>query len=67
MFFDLNHNHDVDHIGVVTSYNDTHIFTVEGNRTNQVKRVKYERSSRDIFGYGYPAWKHGGRTQSRST
>jgi hypothetical protein len=59
VFFDLNRNHGLDHIGVVTSYTDTHVYTVEGNRTNQVKRVKYARSSPDIFGYGYPEWKHG--------
>ncbi|HET7506682.1 MAG TPA: CHAP domain-containing protein [Kofleriaceae bacterium] len=59
VFFDLNHNRELDHIGIVTSYTASHIFTVEGNRTNQVKRVKYARSDRDIFGYGYPEWRRG--------
>jgi CHAP domain len=57
IFFDLNRNKSVDHIGIVTSYDNTHVYTVEGNRTNQVKRARYERSSDLIYGYGYPDWK----------
>lgn len=56
IFFDLNGHNGEDHIGIVTSYDDTHVYTVEGNRSDQVKRLKYARSSHLIWGYGYPDW-----------
>ncbi|MEU3528955.1 CHAP domain-containing protein [Streptomyces sp. NPDC038707] len=58
IFFDLNGHDGEDHIGIVTSYDDTHVYTVEGNRSNRVKQLKYSRSSHLIWGYGYPAWGH---------
>lgn len=56
VFFDLNGHDGADHIGIVVAYNDTHVYTVEGNRSNQVKRANYTRSSHQIYGYGYPNW-----------
>ncbi|WP_330335939.1 CHAP domain-containing protein [Streptomyces sp. NBC_00557] len=58
IFFDLNGRNGEDHIGIVTSYDDTYVYTVEGNRSNEVRRLKYSRSSHLIWGYGYPAWDH---------
>lgn len=56
IFFDLNGNGGIDHVGIVTSYTDTHVYTVEGNRSDSVSRCKYERTSRLINGYGHPNW-----------
>ncbi|MET8453937.1 CHAP domain-containing protein [Streptomyces sp. NPDC005209] len=56
IFFDLNGHNGEDHIGIVTSYDDTYVYTVEGNRSDQVKRLKYPRTSHLIWGYGHPAW-----------
>lgn len=56
IFIDFNGNNSPDHIGLVASHTDTHVYTIEGNRTDQVKAVKYLRSSHLILGYGYPDW-----------
>ncbi|WP_055489060.1 CHAP domain-containing protein [Streptomyces sp. TP-A0356] len=58
IFFDLNGHDGEDHIGIVTSYDDTYVYTVEGNRSDQVKRLKYPRTSHLIWGYGHPAWEY---------
>jgi len=56
IFFDLNGHDGIDHVGIVTSYTATHVYTVEGNRSDSVARGKYERTSHQIYGYGHPAW-----------
>jgi hypothetical protein len=56
IFIDFNGHDGADHIGIVVSYDDTHVHTVEGNRSNAVRRCTYSRSSHLIFGYGYPSW-----------
>ncbi|MGW4441072.1 CHAP domain-containing protein [Streptomyces sp. NPDC004596] len=58
IFFDLNGRNGEDHVGIVTSYDDTYVYTVEGNRSDQVKRLKYPRTSHLIWGYGHPAWNY---------
>ncbi|MFI0779342.1 CHAP domain-containing protein [Streptomyces sp. NPDC021212] len=58
IFFDFNGHDGEDHIGIVTSYDDTHVYTVEGNRSDQVQRLKYPRTSHLIWGYGHPAWNY---------
>lgn len=52
------------HIGIVTKYDDTHVWTVEGNTWNDYDRNhdfyvashKYKRNSTYIYGYGYPKY-----------
>lgn len=39
------------HVGIVTSVDETHVYTVEGNLSNQVKRAKHKRSDSRIVGY----------------
>ncbi|MCK7622454.1 CHAP domain-containing protein [Streptomyces sp. RS10V-4] len=56
IFFDLNGHDGEDHIGIVTSYDDTSVYTVEGNRSDRVQQLKYPRTSHLIWGYGHPAW-----------
>jgi hypothetical protein len=58
IFFDLNGHDGVDHIGIVASWTDTHVHTVEGNRSDHVRALTYPRSSHQIYGYGYPDWKY---------
>lgn len=40
------------HIGIVTSSDDTHVYTIEGNTSDKVAERKYKLDSRDIDGYG---------------
>jgi len=54
IFFDFNGHDGADHVGLVMSYTSTHVYTVEGNRSNMVKACKYARSDHAIWGYGYP-------------
>ncbi|RFU36356.1 CHAP domain-containing protein [Actinomadura logoneensis] len=56
IFFDFNGHDGPDHVGIVVGYDSTHVETVEGNSGDQVRKHKYSRSSRFIWGYGYPAW-----------
>lgn len=56
IFFDWNGNGSPDHIGIVTGWTATHVYTVEGNRSDKVVAGKYSRSYRCILGYGYPIW-----------
>lgn len=48
---------DLDHTGLVVGYDDTYVYTIEGNTgvdTNEVKRKQYKKDSSWIYGYGYP-------------
>ena len=50
------------HIGIVTNFSDTHVWTVEGNTWTDddkthyyyVSTHRYKRTSTYIYGYGYP-------------
>ena len=44
----------VSHTGIVTGYDNSKVYTIEGNASNQVKECSYSRSSSRIVGYGYP-------------
>jgi hypothetical protein len=57
IFFDWDGNGVPNHIGIVVSYTDTHVYTVEGNRSDKVSALTYLRSNHLILGYGYPNWK----------
>lgn len=48
---------DLDHTGIVVDYDDSFVWTVEGNTgsgVNEVCKKKYCRGSTWIYGYGYP-------------
>lgn len=57
IFFDLSGDGGIDHVGIVSSYTDSYVYTVEGNRSDRVARGKYARTSHLINGYGHPDWK----------
>jgi hypothetical protein len=57
IFFDWDSNGIPNHIGIVVGYSDTHVHTIEGNRSDKVSALTYPRSSHLILGYGYPNWK----------
>lgn len=50
---------ELQHTGLVVDFDDTSVYTVEGNtgaKVNEVKKKKYARNNSNIFGYGYPAF-----------
>lgn len=42
------------HVGIVVDVSDTSITTVEGNRSNAVKLVTYDRDDVRLIGFGHP-------------
>lgn len=44
------------HVGIVTSSDDTYVYTIEGNTSNGVHQRKYLLTSTYILGYGLPAY-----------
>ena len=46
----------IHHTGLVYAFNPTHVFTIEGNSGNRVRRLKYLRSDPKIYGYGVPKY-----------
>jgi GH25 family lysozyme M1 (1,4-beta-N-acetylmuramidase) len=57
---------DLNHTGIVVSYDATHIETIEGNTNDDggreghsVMRKRRERRSRNVIGYGYPLFVEG--------
>lgn len=44
----------IHHVGIVVAFNDSAIYTIEGNTSNQVARRTYKRPAKTIFGYAYP-------------
>lgn len=48
-------NGKICHTGIVIDVTNTHVFTVEGNKSDgYTKRCKYPIKSTKIYGYGYP-------------
>lgn len=45
------------HVGIVVDVNDMHVTTVEGNKSNQVKKCTYSIGFDKILGYGQPNYK----------
>lgn len=56
IFFDWDHNSEPDHVGIVESVSGTYVNTVEGNSSNVCRQRKYNLDSKDILGYGVPAF-----------
>lgn len=44
------------HVGIVESVSSTEVHTIEGNSSNQVRRRTYKLNTKDILGYGRPAY-----------
>ncbi len=44
------------HTGIVEEVDDTYVYTIEGNTSDQVARRKYKLSDKSILGYGRPAF-----------
>lgn len=43
-----------DHVGIVVACKDGYVYTVEGNRKDKCKKMKYKIGSAKILGYGVP-------------
>ncbi len=57
IFFDWENDGISDHVGIVEKTENSTIFTIEGNTSNDVcKQNEYNINSSDIFGYGTPAY-----------
>lgn len=57
IFFDWENDGTSDHVGIVEKTENSTIFTIEGNTSNDVcKQNKYNINSSDILGYGTPAY-----------
>ncbi len=57
IFFDNNKNGTADHVGIVTSCDDSYVYTIEGNisKKNGAGKVgtkSYSLTAKNIFGYG---------------
>jgi len=44
------------HTGIVINVDNTYVYTIEGNSSNQVKENKYDLKFSKIYGYGRPDW-----------
>lgn len=44
------------HVGIIEKVDDKKYYTIEGNKSNQVKRCSYSRGSTAIYGICRPAW-----------
>ena len=56
IFFDWNGDGHLDHVGIVEKCDETTIYTIEGNASDQCKRCTYSVSSPLITGYGVPKY-----------
>lgn len=45
------------HVGIVINVTKDKVYTVEGNRGNEVKKCSYSKTDKRIIGYGTPAFK----------
>lgn len=52
VFFDWDEDGQSDHVGLVEELKDDTLITIEGNASNRVARVKYEKDAPEILGYG---------------
>ncbi len=46
-----------DHVGIVSSIDNTYVYTIEGNRNNRVESAKYKLTDTRILGYGHVDFK----------
>lgn len=56
IFFDWNGNGVTQHVGIVESVADGRVNTIEGNTSDSCARRSYSLDSRQIYGYGIPAY-----------
>lgn len=49
-------NGNINHVGCVLSYDESNIYTIEGNSNNMVRTRVYPRTYPSIAGYGYPSF-----------
>ena len=56
IFFDFEHDGEMDHTGIVESCDGKTVTTIEDNSGNACKRQSYVRGSSQIAGYGIPAF-----------
>lgn len=54
VLFDYNHNTTSDHVGIVEKVEGNTLYTIEGNKNNQVQRCTYSLDSKDIRAYCVP-------------
>lgn len=52
IFFDYNANGTSDHVGIVEKCENGNIYTVEGNKSQMVKRCMYNVNNPGIYGFG---------------
>lgn len=45
------------HVGLVSKVTEKMVYTIEGNKSNEVKECSYRLTNADIAGYGRPNWK----------
>lgn len=58
IFFKDSSNKPV-HTGIVYKVDDKKVYTIEGNKSNQVKKCSYNLNSSKIYGYGIPDYSVG--------
>lgn len=46
----------INHTGLVVEVTADKVITIEGNKNNAVTRCEYSKTSKTIYGYGYPAY-----------
>ena len=63
IFFDFEHDGEMDHTGIVESCDGKTVTTIEGNSGNACKRQSYVRGSSQIAGYGVPAFNTAPKTK----
>ena len=56
IFFDWEGDGLADHVGIVEKCEDGFVYTVEGNSGDRCQQNRYYIGSRNIFGYGLPAY-----------
>lgn len=44
------------HVGIVTKVTEKMVYTIEGNKSNEVKECSYKQDNKNIAGYGRPNW-----------
>lgn len=44
------------HVGLVTKVTEKMVYTIEGNKSNEVKECSYKQDNKNIAGYGRPNW-----------
>lgn len=58
IFFDWDRSGDYDHVGIVTSANETSVYTVEGNHDDDVGTYVYPINASYIAGYARPKYQN---------